>query len=186
MKENWKDIKGYEGSYCVSNTGKVKSLGYLQYDINNKTYNFIKREKILIGQDTKKGYLLVRLYKNGKYKIVSIHRLVAQAFIPNPNNLPQVNHKDENKSNNCVDNLEWCDNKYNCNYGTRTKRMSETLKNRNCKKVYQYNKLMKLLNIYKSISEASKVNNFSTSGIAQCCNNKIKTYKGYIWKYEEV
>ena len=110
MKECWKDIKGYEGIYQVSNTGKIKSL--------KRTYkNRICKEKIKTPVITPKGYYRVGLCKEGKTKFYYIHRLVAQTFLPNENNLPQVNHKDENKLNNCINNLEWCDNEYNINYG---------------------------------------------------------------------
>lgn len=113
MKEVWKDIKGYEGEYKVSNYGRVKSLK------NHK-------EKILKQWKNNKGYLNIALYKNKKSKMYRVHRLVALAFIPNPENLPEVNHKDEIKENNHVDNLEWCDRKYNMNYGTVRERLSKT------------------------------------------------------------
>ena len=116
--EEWRAVPGYEGLYMVSNIGNVKSL------IKNKIIKYFIN---------KKGYRLVSLSKNGIIKKFSVHRLVAQAFIPNPDNLPQVNHKDEDKTNNNVDNLEWCDAKYNNNYGTANIRRSETLiKNRYC------------------------------------------------------
>jgi hypothetical protein len=104
--EIWKDIEGYEGLYQVSNLGNVKSL------YTNKNLSYIK-----CGRD--REYLSVSLSKDKKLKIYYIHRLVAETFIDNPNNYPYVNHKDENKQNNCVNNLEWCSPKYNINYGTR-------------------------------------------------------------------
>ena len=104
--EIWKDILGYEGLYQVSNYGRVRSLKY-------------GKEKILKQQINTDGYLHIDLYKNKKRKNYNVHRLVTIAFLENPNNYPQVNHKDENKQNNHIDNLEWCDYKYNCNYGTR-------------------------------------------------------------------
>ena len=109
--ETWKNIKGYEGLYQISNKGRVKSL----YNKNNK------KEKILKPGE-RNEYLCVSLYKNNKKNVYSIHRLVAQAFLPNPDNLPVVNHKDENKLNNNVENLEWCNYGYNINYGTRNER----------------------------------------------------------------
>ena len=111
MTEIWKTIKDYP-NYQISNLGRVKSLG------NNKT----RKEKILKSYKNNKGYLKVDLYKEGVIKKYYIHRLVASAFLDNPNNLPQVNHKDEDKTNNCVDNLEFCTSQYNINYGTRTKK----------------------------------------------------------------
>lgn len=116
--EVWKEIEGYEGLYQVSTEGQVRSLNY----------NHTGKTKILQQDTSKRGYKRVRLCKNGKSKPYSVHRLVALAFIPNPNNLPQVNHKDENKTNNVAWNLEWCTPAYNMNYGTRNKRSSEAKK----------------------------------------------------------
>lgn len=111
--EQWKVIEGFE-TYSVSNTGKVK---------NNRT-NYVVKSWV------NRGYEFVRLHSKllGGCKGVRVHRLVANAFIPNPDNLPMVNHKDEDKTNNHVDNLEWCSNKYNLNYGTRNQRISDKLK----------------------------------------------------------
>lgn len=126
MQEIWKDIRDYEGLYQISNNGNVKSLGrWVNYKNKGKKW---QEGKILKPLVKKGGYLHVGLWKNGKVKFFIVHRLVAQAFIPNPNNLPQVNHKDENKENNVVKNLEYCDAKYNSNYGTRNKRVAEKMK----------------------------------------------------------
>lgn len=111
--EIWKDITNYEGLYQVSNFGRVKSLKRIRKSKNNSPS--IVNERILSQKNTK-GYKSVSLSKNSKLKTFSVHRLVAQSFLDNPNNLPQINHKDENKTNNMVDNLEWCDAKYNTNY----------------------------------------------------------------------
>lgn len=113
--EIWKDINGYIGIYQVSNMGNVRSLQREEYKCR-QGYRVRKGRQLKPGRD-KKGYLLVGLRKDGKCKTRRIHRLVAEAFIPNPNNLPQINHKDENKCNNTVDNLEWCTPSYNINYG---------------------------------------------------------------------
>lgn len=117
MKETWKPIKNYEGLYEVSNKGQVRSLNY-------KRTGEIKILKLRVN---KYGYLQVHLSKNGKHYAKSIHRLVAQTFIPNPNNYSQVNHKDEKRDNNNVENLEWCNCKYNNNYGNRNKKISESI-----------------------------------------------------------
>ena len=120
MIEEWRPIKGYEGLYEVSNTGRVRSLD--RYDSNN---HFLKG-RILKLYTRKGGYLFVQLHLNGKGKNYLVHRLVAIAFIPNPDNLPEVNHLDEDKTNNRVENLEFCDRKYNINYGTRTDKVRNT------------------------------------------------------------
>lgn len=121
--EIFKDIKGFEGLYQVSNYGNVKSLERVIED-NNGYY--IKKEKILTPTINSSGYYHTILRKDGKSIGVYIHRLVAEAFIPNPNNYKQVNHKDEDKTNNKVDNLEWCTPKYNANYGTAIQRRITT------------------------------------------------------------
>lgn len=126
--ETWKDIKGYEGLYQVSTMGRVKSLKRTR-KTNGK--NAVVRERILTPYTNPYGYVNYYLRREGEKKGYRINRLVAQTFIPNPNNLPYVNHKDENKLNNCVDNLEWCTALYNNNYGTRNKRISDT-KNEKC------------------------------------------------------
>ena len=118
MKEEWRDIKGYEGKYQVSNLGRVKSLNYRRTG----------KEEILTNTPNEKGYLYLFLYKKGKRKPYYIHRLVTDAFIVNPNNYEEVNHKDEDKTNNNVDNLEWCSRKYNMNYGTRKLKQSIAMK----------------------------------------------------------
>ena len=119
MIEEWRPIEGYEGLYEVSNTGQVRSLD--KYDSMNR---FLRGRILRLFTDGL-GYLRAQLYSNSKRKSFLVHRLVAQAFIPNPDNLPQVNHRDENPSNDNVDNLEWCDGKYNVNYGTRIDRIRD-------------------------------------------------------------
>lgn len=115
MMEEWRDLKGYEGLYKVSNLGRVYSV-YKQ-DFKQPYFD-------------KDGYLMIGLRKEGKHKNLRLHRIIAEAFIPNPDNLPCVNHKDENKTNNTVENLEWCTPAYNNCYGTRIERAAQTNKNR--------------------------------------------------------
>ena len=170
MEEIWKDIEGYEGLYQVSNMGRVRSLKY-------------KNERILKPRK-QSGYYKVLLYNNETREYL-IHRLVANAFIPNPDNLPQVNHKDEDKANNCVSNLEWCTQKYNSSYGTRGKRIS--LKNTNGKKskiTLQYDINGNLIKEWKSTRDVERNLGFNQSYISKCCKNIIKTAYGYLWKYK--
>lgn len=152
--EIWRDIKGYDGLYQVSNEGRIKS---------------IKKRKILSLFANHKGYLQTCLYKNGEKKGFLVHRLVAEAFIQNPQNLTQVNHKDENKTNNSVENLEWCTNDYNINYSQS-------------KKVYQYTLNNDLVKIWNSTMELGR-NGFTQSCISLCCNGKKQKHKGYKWSY---
>ena len=119
MIEEWRTIVGYEGQYEVSSYGRVRSLDRFYYRLH--------KGKVLSPTKDRYGYLTVTLNCNGKSKTIKIHRLVAQAFLPNPDNLPQINHLDEDKTNNRVDNLEWCDPKYNMNYGTRQERYRNTM-----------------------------------------------------------
>ena len=163
MDEIWKDKKDYEGHYQVSNCGRVKSIKF-------------GKERILKLIKNKDGYLYVNLYKNSIKKKYKVHRLVAEAFIPNTNNYKEVNHKDECKTNNVVTNLEWCDRKYNNNYGTRTEKCS--------KKVYQYTLDGQFVKEWPSTREAAR-NGFNQGNVAACCRGELKTYKGYIWSYNK-
>ena len=123
-EEIWRPIEGYEGLYEVSSYGRVRSLDmYVKVGYGN--YRLHKGKVLSPAKDTN-GYLKVNLYCNGKQKTINVHILVAQAFLPNPDNLPQVNHKDENKSNNRVENLEMCNAKYNLSYGTARIRERDT------------------------------------------------------------
>ena len=122
MQEIWKDIPNFEGLYQISNYGRVKTLEkYISSGIKNN--NQVRRKSKLLKQYNKQGYLQVSLSKNHRRYYFNVQRLVAIAFIPNPNNLPQVNHIDENPLNNNVENLEWCTAKYNCNYGSRNSKI---------------------------------------------------------------
>ena len=162
-------------NYKVSNLGRILSLNY------NKT----GKPKLLKPYKGSNGYRGIILWKDRKRKKFSIHRLVAETFIPNPNNLPQVNHKDENKENNFVGtpennykdgNLEWCTSEYNNNYGTRLEKTS--------KKVLQFTKSGEFIREYPSTMECER-NGFSHSAVCQCCNGERKSHKGFIWKYKE-
>ena len=158
MEEIWKDIPGYEGIYVVSNFGKVKSLQRTR----KGSYGSIRivYEKILNHKIDKDGYHIVTLSKEGKTKCIGVHRLVAQAFLPNIYNLPMINHKDENPSNNFVDNLEWCTAKYNRNYGTSIERGLETkLKNGIIKNVFPKGLKSSDPKLYYKIKYETKIKN---------------------------
>ena len=163
--EIWKDYKDYEGLYQVSNLSRVKSIKF-------------GKERIL-KQNIRGGYYYVCLSKNGIVKKYQVHRLVAEAFIDNPDNLPQVNHKDEDKTNNNVDNLEWCDAKYNTNYGTCIMRRSK----KRSKPVLQYTLNGEFVREWPSTREAAR-NGFNQGNIWMCCQGKLKKYKDFIWKYK--
>ena len=167
MKEEWRDIEGFEGKYMVSNLGRVKSLNYHRTG----------KEGILEGVDYGEGYLYVNLCKDGKGKQCRINRLVAQAFLENPDNLPEVNHKDENKQNNCVQNLEWCDRAYNNNYGTRTEKT--------CKPVFSVDKESGLITYWESIREAENCTGISKGNICDCLKGRQKSAGNHIWFYAD-
>lgn len=123
--EIWKDVKGFEGYYEVSDLGRVRSVDRVVVDTVRNCERLLKG-KLLVQRDNGNGYKTVMFCKEHKLYNKYVHILVAEAFIPNTDNLPQVNHKDEDKSNNCVDNLEWCTGKYNSNYGTGQQRSLNT------------------------------------------------------------
>ena len=164
MTEVWKDVNGYEGLYQVSTLGNVKSLNYSR----------TRKERNLIPA-LKKGYLSVQLCKEVNVKEFRIQQLVADAFISNPNGYKFVNHKDENKQNNCVDNLEWCDTKYNCNYGTRNKRIAEK------RSIAIY--CVELDKVFQSTREVERITGIANSSISKCCKGKLKSAGGYHWEY---
>ena len=187
--EIWRDISGYENLYMVSSYGRIKSLG-------NGCSNASK-ERILKQSTNTKGYLHVHLCKNGKDKNFRVHRLVAEAFIPNPNNLPEVNHKDENKQNNFVyinedgtvdlekSNIEWCDHTYNVNYGSRTEKTIKKLTNgKHSKQVLQYDLDGNIIAEFSSIMEVERQLGFANNNISKCCKGKYKQAYGYKWQYK--
>lgn len=166
MKEIFKDIKGYEGLYQISNLGNVKR---------------IKKENYILCKPSKdsRGYKQIVLTKDKKRKSFKVHRLVALAFIDNINNYKEINHKDENKLNNNVTNLEWCTRKYNCNYGNRNYKCTRHRLHR----IAQYNKQNDLVGEYPSLKEAEKITGIKYQNISSCCRNIKKSAGGYIWKY---
>ena len=184
MKEEWRPCKCFEPFYEVSNTGKVRSVAVW----SDKYQRIIKRpvSKIKKQETTKDGYKRVVLCYYGKHHHCAVHRLVAQAFIPNPNELPCVNHKDENTQNNNVDNLEWCSWEYNSNYGTLPKRISErmTANHPKSKVVYQYYLDGTFITAYPSANEAARsIGTASGNMITRACRGQAKTAGGYKWSY---
>ena len=175
--EVWKDVKGFEELYKVSNMGRMKKLGH----INRQGVK--RKERIMKSSLSASGYKQVGICKNGKYYVKRVHRLVAQAFIPNPNNYPIINHKDEVRTNNKVSNLEWCTVEYNNNYGTRNIKGSITKTNGlRCKKVAQLDKKGNLIKIWISSADAGR-HGYNQSDVSACCYGLKEQHKGYFWMY---
>ena len=154
-----KDIKNYEGLYAITPEGEVWSY---------------RNKRFLKPMDNGKGYLYVNLFRDNEKKNYLIHRLVGEAYIPNPENLPEINHKDENKENNCLQNLEWCDAKYNINYGTRNDKIK--------KSILQYDLDGNFIREWECASDVGKE---VRKNIVHCLKGRTKTAYGFIWKYKE-
>lgn len=182
--EIWKDIEDYEGWYQVSNTGRVRSVDRVVQHADGISSTL--KGRVLKPRSDKCDYLVVHLCKDGKRTTKTAHRLVAQAFIPNPEGLPQVNHKNEVKNDNRVENLEWCDAAYNLAYGTARTRKSQTMTNgKRSKAVLQIDpNTMEILREWPSTAECGR-NGFNSSLVSACCLGKQKTHKGFIWKYKK-
>lgn len=168
--EEWKDIIGYEGMYQISSEGRVRSFYHNKWNI------------LSLHIAGKTNHLKIGLYKDKCRKHFFVHRLVAIAFIPNPNNYTEVNHKDENPLNNNVNNLEWCNHSYNMNYGTCQERAHTTHLERT-PSILMYDKEGVLKATFNSVVEAEKETGIPHSNIIACCKGRLKTAKGYIWKY---
>ena len=188
--EIWKtavyDGEVYEGLYKVSNWGRILSLNYRRTG----------KPELMTPVENTKGYLQVGLSKNGKPKTCYVHRLVAETFLENPENLPEVNHKDEDKTNNFVflnedgtvnkekSNLEWKTHRDNINHGTRNERSAKTLTNGKCSKpVLQLSLSGELIREWPSTAECER-NGFDHSHVAACCNGKLKSHKGFRFMYK--
>lgn len=200
INEIWKPVVGYEGLYEVSNLGQVKSLGNTR-----GPSRFRGKVTILRHEICRLNYRRVQLRKDGIYKHFFVHRLVAAAFLSNPDNLPVINHKDEDPSNNCVDNLEWCTHQYNITYGTARKRGAETFKKSNVGKCHYYKGLAtknrlkvgsyekpvhqidpvtgEIIQTFRCIREAERT--FNTKHISAVVNGRRPRAKGYFWKLAE-
>ena len=172
MKEIWKNIEGFD-NYEINNYGVIRIK---------------KNKKTLKYQIDKDGYYKVNLWKKGKCKCFRVSRLVAITFLQNRNNLPVVNHKDENKQNNCVDNLEWCTIAYNNAYGTKGKRSGDKQRGKlrytkNNRKVAQYDLNDNIIKTYKSIMTVAKKLDVDGTHIIDVCKGRRKTAYGYKWRY---
>lgn len=166
-EEIWKDVVGYEGLYKVSNLGNVYS-------------NYVHRN--LKQGNHKDGYKFVILNRNGKSKYMSVHRLVATAFIPNPDDLPEINHKDETPYNNNVENLEWCDYSYNATYNDAHLKRGLQLGI----PVYAYDRNGNLVYSFLSSREAERELKINSGNIIECCKNIGRTCRGFVWSQEEL
>lgn len=182
--EVWKDVVGYEGRYQVSNQGRVKSLDSVD------SIGRAKTGKVISVKRNNRGYVQVHLHRDGKCAMKLMHRIVAEAFIDNPNGYDQVNHINENKADNQVENLEWCTNMYNRHHGSGIERMA---RNRDYKLVVanvnkaiaQIDKMGNTVNIWKNISEAKRHTGVNDTSISFCCRGKQRTAGGYFWRYAE-
>lgn len=180
----WKDIPNYKGLYQASNDGRIRSF-------------YKKEPKELKQRLSNAGYFRVQLFKNKKGKWISVHRLIGITFLDNPENKPEINHKDENKYNNCVENLEWCTRKENNNYGTRLERFKKNMNyskrkinNENqikkCSKpIYQYLKNGTFIQSWNSISECSRVTGLNISSISSVCCKKRNSLFGFVFEFKE-
>lgn len=177
MTEEWRDIKGYEGWYQVSNTGRVRSLDRVVVSKCGVKRFYPGRE--IVPCDAGKTYRNVPLSKGGFHRTPRLCRLVAEAFVPNPHGYNQVNHKDEDKTNDRADNLEWCSPKYNTNYGTGIARRAKTISI----PVNQYSLEGRLIAKYESIKDAEAATEADNSHITRCCKGELKKTGGYKWKY---
>jgi hypothetical protein len=177
LHEIWVDVPEYYGKYQVSNLGHIRSLNWRRMDI-------IKNLSPVTDKD---GYQIVCLSDENSQKSTRLHRLIAEAFVPNPCNKPHINHKDENKANNLATNLEWTTVKENNNYGTRNKRVSKTKTNNtyNCRPVFQYSLAGEFIKAWPSLSEPCRVFGYDNSLISRCCRGIKKTAYGFKWLFTQ-
>lgn len=184
MKEEiWKNIRDYGDYYEVSNFGRVRSKNRtIEQECKGKKVNFTYKGSILKQQLINSGYYVVSLSKSSIQKKFLVHRLVAETFLDNPKNYSQINHVDENKLNNNLDNLEWCDAKYNILYNNRATKIGRKLG----KKIFVYDKEHKLIRIFNSSKEASYFLCIPDRGIRKACTRNNHLYKNYIWNYEKL
>lgn len=167
MAEIWKDVVGYEGLYQVSDRGRIKSIcSYVRL----QNGELMKKKPHILKLQDRCGYKCVNLFKGGRSHTLNIHRLVAEAFLPNPHRYSVVNHKDENKSNNSLSNLEWCTHAYNLSYGTAQRRRAVS----QGKVVIQLDKNGAFIKRHLTLMDACRDTGINFQNISQCCNNKRK------------
>ena len=174
--EKWKEVVGYEGIYMVSSMGRVKRLEHWKNQRTNRSYkhyNYRKLPEKILSASKGDRYNSIQLSKDRVVKTFLVHRIVAEAFLPNPHNLPEVNHKDCDGHNNTIENLEWCDRVYNINYRDRTEKAA--------KACYKKVKCLDTGVIYNSGKDAALANNLSTSKISAVCHGKRQTTGGLHW-----
>lgn len=189
-QEIWKEIEGFEGIYEISNFGKIRSVDRAITYVNGRVH--VQHGVIRKAQIATNGYEIIDLSKNHVRKKFLVHRLVAIAFIPNPNNLPEVNHIDENKLHNYAENLEWCGIKENRNFGTRNIRARDSKdyarigrinQLKQGRKIAQIDSNGEIVRIFPSIREAERVTGYFRQAISGCCNGLYKQAYGYRWKF---
>ena len=180
--EIWKPISGYEGFYEVSNLGRIRSLERIVECSDGRKRKI--KDRTLKGSSYSGGYSGVTLHKDGCAKFVNIHRIVAEAFVPNPLEKEEVNHKDENPSNNHASNLEWVTHKENLNFGTRTERARKAIVEAQGRAVRQLSIDGELVAEYESLSAAGNATGTHVANITKCAKGVYKTAGGYIWKYK--
>lgn len=179
--EIWKDMKGWEGLYQISNIGRVRSL---DREVTSGFGSVRMSRGQMIIPNVKKGYDTVGLCRNGSREWFLVHRLVALTFIPNPNNYPVVHHIDENKSNNHITNLEWCTYHYNNTYGDRLVGWGDKVRVKLSKAVLQYTMDGEFVKRWDAMIDAEREGGFRQGNISNCCRGTAKSHKGFIWKLE--
>lgn len=188
-REIWKPVKGYEGQYEVSNLGGVRSVDRIVPVLNGRLRHI--KGKPITPHKSNTGYYLCDLYKENRRKNVLLHRMVAEAFIPNENNLPCVNHIDNNRENCISDNLEWCTQSYNMKYSYDTTDRKSKMnwksgrENKNSKPVLMYSRDGIFIKRFDCICDAERELGILNNSIVACLKNRYKTAGGYIWKYAE-
>lgn len=177
-KEIWKSVKGFEGAYEVSNLGKVRSVDRIVVYPDGKPR--LKKGKELSQATSRGGYNAILICTQKERKNYLVHRLVAEAFIPNPENLPCINHKDENKHNNCVENLEWCTHQYNNNYGEHTKKIAKHF----ARPVIQLDMNGNFIARFESSWDAQRATGIFQGGICNVANHKKNSAGGFKWEWD--